>query len=127
MKTFFNIPILLFYLLFTQSCDSLAGSESKTTGKPQKLAGYYIYGHEVNTFQPCGQTLIYWVNGSNDVLVQLEMEYTKLVSQPYAEVYMEMTGTFTGKAADGFARDYDGQIWISKLSAMQIKTGDNCR
>ncbi|HEY5602938.1 MAG TPA: hypothetical protein VIM41_07520 [Gammaproteobacteria bacterium] len=70
-KLFLNY-LIVFALMFLQACDSSANSKNQTNGGTQTLKGYYIYGHEANTFQPCGQKLVYWVNASNEMLERLE-------------------------------------------------------
>lgn len=110
-----------------QACNIYAGAYDQTSFEEQKLTGHYIYGHEANTFQPCGQKNLFWIIGSEAILQYLEQKYTAYTSQPYEEVYIEITGDYVGKAQDGFAMDYHGKILITKILRMKKKSKNDCK
>lgn len=123
-----TLSIFLFYVMFfLQACDNTAVSETQTNSEQQPIKGHYIYGHETNTFQPCEQHKVYWVNGSNQILNRLKNKYESFKLQPYEKVFVELTGEFSDKSLDGFAMDYDGQFLVSTLLSMDKKTNDDCR
>ena len=126
MKKFTSGSLFIVILVLIQACNIQADTSKDVSGDKNILKGYYIYGHEVNSFQPCKQKKVYWVNGSNEILAELEQQYSQHVTKPYDEVFVEITGKFTGKATDGFAMDYDGQITVLKLIKMSKKTNDSC-
>ena len=126
MKRFGTCIYIILAITILQACDDIASSEIKANNNAQVHKGYYIYGHEVNTFQPCGQTRVLWVNASNEVLNMLQQNYSSLTSQPYEEVFVELTGNTIGKATDGFAMDYAGQFLVSKMHKMKKKSKDDC-
>ena len=109
-STFFSIIVLL------QACRAL-----ETT-----IAGHYIYGHEVNTFQPCDKEGTFWVMGSNEELEVLRKEYLNYASNPYDEVFVEIAGDYLGKPSDGFAMNYDGKIQVEKMMTMRKKSDTDC-
>ena len=117
------------FIAFTtlQACADLENSENESNLNSDVYKGYYIYGHEVNTFQPCGQTRVLWVSGSNQVLKKMRQHYARYTDQPYEEVFVELAGVLAGKAADGFAMDYDGQFLVKKMLTMKAKSKDDCK
>lgn len=119
---------VLIFILFAilQACDNFSNSEIESAVQERVYKGYYIYGHEANTFQPCGQQTVYWVNGPTDVLDILQRNYNENTSRPYEEVFVELTGNIAGKASDGFAMDYDGQFSVLKLLSMKKKSKNDC-
>lgn len=119
--------VVIFILLSIQACGSQPVYQAQMYEEKQKLTGHYIYGHEVNSFQPCGKKQVYWVTGSNKNLQLLEQSYKKYTTKPYAEVYLELTGNFIDKASDGFAMDYDGQIIVIKIIEMKRKSKMDCK
>lgn len=126
MKKPLAIAVLLFLLNLLQACDNSANSGITGTSAQAVHKGFYIYGHEVNSFQPCAQELVYWVNGSNELLEQLQQNYQRHSTQVYAEVYVELTGKFGPRATDGFAMDYDGQFEVTALLKMDKKSNHDC-
>ncbi|PCJ19745.1 MAG: hypothetical protein COB04_05405 [Gammaproteobacteria bacterium] len=91
------------------------------------LVGHYIYGHEVNSFKPCGHKYLFWVLGSEEVLDLLAEKYSNYVANPYDEVYIKIAGNYLNKASDGFAVDYDGQVQVEKVFLMRKKSNTDCR
>ena len=119
-STFFSIIVLL------QACNTMEKNQPQIETEEQSLAGYYIYGHEVNTFQPCDKEGTFWVISSNEELEVLRKEYLNYASKPYDEVFIEITGHYLDKPSDGFAMDYDGQIRVEKLLTIRIKSDSDC-
>ena len=124
-----NYWMVFLSLVFFQACSATEDEEYKprTKVEEQTLIGHYIYGHEVNSFQPCGKKEIFWVNGSNEILELMVRKYSNYVTKPYEEVFLEITGDFEGKATDGFAMDYDGQIQVMKIVLMKKKSDTDCK
>lgn len=107
-----------------QSCSSINGpldNEPENT-----LTGYYTYGHEVNTFQPCNDKDVFWLTGENETLELMNKSYYNSTSQPYEEVYIKVIGSFSEKGTSGFSSDYDGELQIKKLIHMQKKSSTDC-
>ncbi|UCH23203.1 MAG: META domain-containing protein [Deltaproteobacteria bacterium] len=89
-----------------------------TSGQAQSesYGGFYVFGHEVRAFQPCGSDSVYWVRADQEISKHLREEYQKLTSKPYEPIYIEVQGHLTDKATEGFAADYDGQFVIEALN-----------
>lgn len=115
-----------FVLLAFQGCATSAERVPAASAELNAHQGHYIYGHEVNSFQPCGRTAEFWVVGADKLLEELKAQYRQLTSKRYEEVYVEFNGTVEGKADDGFATDYDGLIHIEDLILIRRKSKDDC-
>lgn len=109
-----------------QSCTSVATEESLQETKSNTLSGHYIFGHEVNTFQPCGEKRVVWVQGSEDILSYLEQEYFRFSTKPYEEVFLEIEGDYIARASDGFAADFEGQISVRKVIKVASLSDSEC-
>lgn len=96
-------------------------------GDGQVFKGHYIYGHEANSFRPCNKKEAFWVTGSIKILHQMEKDYKKYSKEPYGEVYAEFNGKLIGKATDGFAADYDGQLLVKRVMNIREKTDKDCK
>ncbi len=92
----------------------------------ESFRGFYVFGHEVRTFQPCGSEMVYWVKSGAEVSTRLREEHHKLTAIPYQPVYVEVKGHFAEKAAAGFAADYDGQIVIEAVHLVRAKNEIDC-
>lgn len=124
-------PILassLCLLIFVFSC-SVYTNPSIAGGSATEIdhSGFYIYGHEANTFQPCGSTKVYWVIGDDTMVDELRRRYEEIAIQLYEEVYVSLTGEFRPKATDGFAADYDGLFFTAKIKSLRKKQNADCK
>ncbi len=88
--------------------------------------GFYVFGHEVRTFQPCGSDTVFWVKAEADISKQLREAHQKLTSKPYEPVYVEVKGYLADKATAGFAADYDGQIVIEAVDLVRAQQENDC-
>ena len=93
------------------------------------LEGHYIWGVEVNTFQPCGSDLIYWVDAADTLQFHLTREHERLTSEPYEAVFVRLSGSVGEVPSlyrDTFPGDYDGMITIDRLDEIRAATPDDC-
>jgi len=127
MKKAANYLIIFLTFVLLQACSSTAEDQPRTDVEEKTLIGHFIYGHEVNSFQPCGKKEVFWVKGSNEILELMVRKYSNHAAKPYDEVFLEITGDFEGKATDGFAMDYDGQIHVMKIILMKKKSDTDCK
>ncbi len=125
MKKVLYLLIFPYLFLVIQSCHS---SEKNTLGNNLKtMKGYYIYGVEVSSFQPCGSKKVYWVVGTNEILADLTKKYEQLNTKLYGEVFAVFKGKNIGRAKDGFAQDYDGQVKVEKIIDLKRKSSKDCK
>jgi hypothetical protein len=81
-----------------------------------RVAGAYIFGHEVRSFQPCGSTKIYWTKAvSPKVSASLRKRHTELAARPYGRIYVVVSGRPIDEKTAGFAESYAGYFEISEL------------
>lgn len=83
------------------------------------VKGSYIFGNEVNSFQPCGTTTELWVVGEQSIMTKLENQYMSLTNKPYEQVFVSFKGMKLPKAQDGFAADYSGQFKVTGVEVVQ--------
>jgi heat shock protein HslJ len=117
-RFFIYVFVLLGVVMF------VTAAHGKT--QPESYRGFYVFGHEVRTFQPCGSDTVYWVRADQAVAKQLRDTHQKLASKPYDPVYAEVKGYLSEKAAEGFAADYDGQMMIQSVGLIRAKQGNDC-
>lgn len=126
MKKIVNCFVIFLTFLVLNSCSSSVDYPPLSDVKEKTIIGYYIYGHEVNSFQPCNKKEIFWVKSSNKLLVFMARKYSDYATQPYDEVFVELIGGFESRATDGFSMDYDGQIHVTKMVLMKKKINADC-
>ncbi|MCW8935150.1 MAG: hypothetical protein OQK98_10535 [Gammaproteobacteria bacterium] len=121
MQRLKNYVVVISFVLLLQACNTQADVSNKTSTH----AGYYVYGVEVNVFQPCNKKDTYWVTGSEKLLSHLVNTHEKLTTKPYENIFIKFTGSYSAKALDGFAIDYEGQVKIDKvLELRKVSAGD---
>jgi hypothetical protein len=81
--------------------------------------GRFYWGHEVQSFRPCGSKKAYWVRGEEKTLKPVRERAEKLRQlrgKPYQPVYIEALGKIDTKSKrEGFAEDYDGLFNLRKV------------
>jgi len=111
-----------FLLFLTQF--SACGPEDR----PDEIDGYYVWGGEVHTLQPCSSQYVYWVSAAESLRSHLAGRYRELTNRPYEPVFIRLTGV-TGDVPDslseGFPGEYDGLITVhSVVEIRSIRPGD---
>lgn len=85
-----------------------------------KFQGIFSWGHEVQSFQPCGSAKTYWVVGEEKLLQPLRNRTDKLREnrgKPYQPIYVEVTGVIDlNSKREGFAERYDGLFELRKVA-----------
>jgi hypothetical protein len=89
--------------------------------------GLYTWGAEVNSFQPCESTSVYWVSASSWVLDPLKRFVAAQTTLAYKPIYVEFRGHLLDEQVGGFAADYDGLIRISEVLECSATIPDTCR
>lgn len=87
------------------------------------VAGAYIFGHEVRSFQPCGSSKVYWVKPvSPGISAVLRKHHTELAVPPYGQIYVVVSGWPSDERTAGFAQSYEGYFVVSEVlqAARQI-------
>ena len=102
----------------------VVGAQAKT--ESGNFSGHYVFGHEVRTFQPCNTDKVYWVKADEAVSRRLREAHNELTKKAYASIYIEIQGRIMGKATDGFAADYDGQLFVERIKIIRDRRLDDC-
>lgn len=92
----------------------------------QVYRGVYVWGNEVNVFQPCDDKKSFWVSASTWVQEPLLEFYQAHTSQPYETIYIEFRGRVLDEVVDGFASDHDGLIRISEVLDLSLSVPEAC-
>ena len=99
-------------------------------GRGRHVARPLHFGHEVESFRPCGSKKAYWVRGGDRTLQPLRQRAERLREmrgKPYQPIYVEATGTIDTKSArEGFARDYDGVVRLRKVARVSNAIPQAC-
>lgn len=98
--------------------------------------GVYTWGHEVETFSPCGSKgKRWWVVASEPLLEKLRDATLRLTTSAYEGIYVRVTGDYAGPATEetggAFSMQYEGlfevtTVWFTrKLSASDCNNFTN--
>jgi hypothetical protein len=105
-------------------------SERGAESMQPPVDGYYVYGHEVNTFTPCASDSTYWVVGDDRTPDSLRVTYFEWSAANQAEPYAPMFARFRGHVAsdelDGFAEAYDGTFLVEEIVLLLGIEEDDC-
>lgn len=97
----------------------------KTQSTPAGIAGYYVYGAERNTFQPCGSDRKYWIEGENVAVSQLQQDYLRESSTELQVMFAELAGQVDETAVDNFA-GHDGVFVVESVVALRLPVDSDC-
>ncbi|MDB5119510.1 MAG: hypothetical protein JWN56_728 [Sphingobacteriales bacterium] len=89
----------------------------------RSFKGLYKYSKEANTFQDCNDpSKMYWVNDSSATISQAYKKATSSLSYPEETVYAEVKGYLAGKAASGYASDYENVLIVTSVDKLEQKS-----
>ncbi len=104
----------------------LSDDNIEFTNKPIK--GLLTFGHEVEAFQPCGSSKIYWINDDSGKLMRLYNQKVGKTSTPYTPIMAKLVVKNMGKAKDGFPEDYESVLKVIAIKSVEPITPENfCR
>lgn len=90
--------------------------------KSEIMKGRIVFGHEVRTFQPCGEknevTESQWIDGSSPAYDQIKNDYEQEMdgTGPYSPMYAEIIGRNIPSPTEGFGADYAKTIYIDEIT-----------
>ena len=85
-----------------------------------------IYGHEVHTFQPCGDNKIFWIITSTYLRQQLQTKSKAIISSSYEAVYVKIEGDILNQSSAEFAKGYSGTLIINRLYSISRLNDNSC-
>lgn len=92
-------------------------------GKADTLRGFYVYGANRNSFQPCGSGQRYWVEGDSEQVGQLQQDYISRASAPLQVLYAELRGQI---AADENYQDHSGVLQLASIILLKPPSDSEC-
>lgn len=97
---------------------------------PRAMRGAYVFGHETESFQECGNASDWWVEGDDAVLEPLRTlarQQSALSGDPYHPIYVEATGELLGKDVEGgFATDFDNAVKLDAVTRTEAALPPEC-
>jgi hypothetical protein len=89
--------------------------------------GWLTIGHEVRTFQPCGERSTLWISGDAPAWGEIQAAYRRALpdSAPYAPLFAVVAGRQGERPTEGFGTQYDGSFFATRL--LQVWPKGNCR
>ncbi len=137
-KSAVNLTLLIFSLCTLPfGCSSGPGDKSQRDVAPAfehgalavsevpgiRLRGHVVLGHEVRTFQPCGEAPDLWVIPTPG----LRSSYEALRHAPYQPMFAELRGELGPAPATGFGKEYAGQLKVlTVIRAAPATEGHGC-
>ncbi|MGL6001037.1 MAG: hypothetical protein ACRCZ4_02855 [Plesiomonas sp.] len=107
----------------------LSASSVYATDDPIQVQGMYVWGEGVETFQPCNDPSVFWLNGESEALQQLR-DLAKTTAeqnhQPYQPIYVVLDVTEDVPQGE-FAEDYDGVYRLVKVNSVSTKIPAECK
>jgi len=76
------------------------------------LKGLCVVGNEVRTFIPCGSKKVYWIQADQESLDTFQTAIAEYTDEPFEPFFAEIDGRLSDETGDGFAADYDGQVFV---------------
>lgn len=98
----------------------LGGWLLSAAGVPEaaEMRGLLVFGHEVRSLQPCGESKVFWIRAPARLRERLQADYRRLAQRCYAPVYVEIEGDFSELPVGEFAAGYDGTIVVSAVRSV---------
>lgn len=91
----------------------------------QTHQGFYVYGADRNTFQPCGSDDRYWVEGDANAVGLIQQNYTAIASSERQVLHAVVTGEITTEiqAPEG----YQGVLQLNSLIDIRLPAESDCQ
>ncbi len=95
------------------------------TDKTKNLQrGYYVFGANRNSFQPCGSDQRYWVEGENGLLGQLQQDYLETASVDLQVLYVAIAVTL--KDEPGVYAGHAGSATVTAIADLRVPKENDC-
>jgi len=90
----------------------------------QIMVGYYAFGAESNSFQPCGRQERYWVEGTPDTVGLLQQNYLSVATTDRQLLHVTLTGRIDTQAQA--PEEHQGVLQLSSLIEVRVPTDTDC-
>ncbi len=101
-------------------------NEARENLPTEVFSGHAVLGHEVRTFQVCGDDRVYWIRAEPVILEELRDLSISLTAEPYEPIFIEIEGRLSSERGDGFAADYDGLVFITAIRRISASSDSDC-
>ncbi|GIV59831.1 hypothetical protein GQ464_003880 [Rhodocaloribacter litoris] len=92
--------------------------------------GFYSWGFEVNSFQPCGRSEAWWVVAGpegREAAGKLSDGYHEVAPGPYARVFVRLKGTPGKPGRYGHMGMYEREFWLQETLLVREERATDCR
>lgn len=92
-------------------------------GNAGTLRGFYVYGANRNSFQPCGSEQRYWVQGDNEQVGQLQQDYLNQSTASLQVLYAELRGRI--EPSNDYP-EHSGVVQLAAISSLKPPSDSEC-
>lgn len=92
-------------------------------GKADTLRGFYVYGANRNSFQPCGSEQRYWVEGDSTEVGQLQQDYLALSTASLQVLYTELRGQIE---SNEIYPEHSGSVRLVAVNSLKLPSDSEC-
>lgn len=92
-------------------------------GKANTLRGFYVYGANRNSFQPCGSDQRYWVEGDNEQVGQLQQDYLSNSTASLQVLYAELRGQIDTSQS---YPEHAGIVKLDAVTELKLPSDSEC-
>ncbi len=93
-------------------------------GNADTLRGFYVYGASRNSFQPCGSTQRYWVEGDAEQVGQLQQDYLQQSTASLQVLYAELRGSIDTSVS---YPEHSGVVQLVGVTVLKPPSDSECR
>ena len=99
---------------------------SEPLGKDE-YAGYLVFKAPLSTFQPCGESVIYWLSGDDEVVASLRDAYNSTLGDAAGEAaYVRLVGSIGDPIREGHASHYPAVFQVREQTALARRSDRDC-
>lgn len=92
-------------------------------GQENTLRGFYVYGANRNSFQPCGSDQRYWVEGDDGQVGQLQQDYLSKSTASLQVLYVELRGQIDTSQS---YPEHSGTVQLVAVSEIKLPSDGEC-
>jgi len=92
-------------------------------GRANTLRGFYVYGANRNSFQPCGSEQRYWVEGAAEKVGQLQQDYLSKSTASLQVLYAELIGSIDPSES---YPEHSGIVRLTGINALKVPSDSEC-
>lgn len=95
--------------------------------QPTEMKGAFISAADSQIFIPCFSDQVLWVDSSSPALSGMKISYSKVATEPYQEVFAEVTAKQINDTQDTVnPGDYSGFLAIAQSNSMSAMSPELC-